>query len=274
MDERQGFSAWANQPDSRRYIGTSVHEEALARLEFLIEQHRRCGLLYGRSGTGKSLLLRVLAEKARRSACRVACVDALAADADRLAWLLAAELGVGVSAAMSPEDLRRGIADRLAGLAEADIRCLLLFDHVERAQDGGVRFLEWVVESLGSRRTTLTTIVAVRSVRPGRRFAALAELCDLPIGVPPLAGDDLRVYVEALLGRTGVPIDSFTPQAVETIERLTGGIPRIVDRLCELAILGALSADETRISAALVEEAGEELGLADSVADDVLPLAV
>ena len=52
--------------DPKSYYQSPTHEEALARLSFLVGQHRRLGLLVGPSGSGKSLLLEVFAQQLRR----------------------------------------------------------------------------------------------------------------------------------------------------------------------------------------------------------------
>ena len=52
--------------DPKSFYQSPTHEEALARLSFLVGQHRRLGLLVGPSGSGKSLLLEVFAQQLRR----------------------------------------------------------------------------------------------------------------------------------------------------------------------------------------------------------------
>ena len=56
-------------------ILTPPHEEAMARLEYLIEQRRRFGLLRGPAGTGKSLVLKEAAREAKRLGRDVAAVS-------------------------------------------------------------------------------------------------------------------------------------------------------------------------------------------------------
>ena len=55
--------------DMRWFFEGPTHEEALARLLFLLEQHRRFGLIVGPIGTGKSLLLSVAAKTVRPAQC-------------------------------------------------------------------------------------------------------------------------------------------------------------------------------------------------------------
>ena len=59
-------SPFRNCLDPQSFYQSPTHEEALARLHFLVEQHRRLGLLLGPAGSGKSLLLEVFAAATRR----------------------------------------------------------------------------------------------------------------------------------------------------------------------------------------------------------------
>ena len=59
----------------RYFFPSPAHDEALARLHFLVEHHQRLGLLLGSTGTGKSLVLDVLARDMRRFGAQVANIS-------------------------------------------------------------------------------------------------------------------------------------------------------------------------------------------------------
>jgi type II secretory pathway predicted ATPase ExeA len=63
--------------DPKFFYQSPTHDEALARLQFLVHDRRRLGLLIGPSGSGKSLLLEVFADQLRRSAQPVAKLSLL-----------------------------------------------------------------------------------------------------------------------------------------------------------------------------------------------------
>ena len=87
-------SPFRNCLDPRLFYQSPTHDEALARLHFLVEQHRRVGLLLGPDGSGKSFLLEVFAEQLRRSGRPAAKVSLLAIEPAELLWLVALELGL------------------------------------------------------------------------------------------------------------------------------------------------------------------------------------
>ncbi len=83
-----------NTIDTRWFYQSQVHEEALARLLFLVENHRRCGVLSGAAGTGKSLLLGILGREAARTGGEVAHIDLFGRSSLEMLWEIVAELGV------------------------------------------------------------------------------------------------------------------------------------------------------------------------------------
>jgi type II secretory pathway predicted ATPase ExeA len=79
--------------DPKSFYPSPTHEEALARLQFLVERQRRLGLLVGPSGSGKSLLLEVFAAQLRRNARPVAKLSLLGVEPVEMLWLLANDWG-------------------------------------------------------------------------------------------------------------------------------------------------------------------------------------
>src|SRR5215218_4134278 len=62
-----------------QFYPTAAHNEALARIEYLVESRRRLGALLADSGSGKSLVLRVAAEQLARKGCIAVVVDSIGA---------------------------------------------------------------------------------------------------------------------------------------------------------------------------------------------------
>ena len=81
-----------NAPGDGWFFESPVHDEALARLLFLVEMRRPCGILCGGEGTGKSIVLRRLAREARRNRRAVADVDLAGIDGHELLWRLSGRL--------------------------------------------------------------------------------------------------------------------------------------------------------------------------------------
>jgi len=96
-----------SSPDPRSFYQGPVHEEALARLSFLVEQQRRVGLLLGDRGCGKSLVLWMFAGQTRRSGQPVARVNVRALEPEELLWELVSQFGIRPERAAGPVALWR-----------------------------------------------------------------------------------------------------------------------------------------------------------------------
>ena len=100
--------------DPQGFYQSPTHEEALARLHFLVEQRRRLGLLLGPEGSGKSLLLELLANDLRRHGPVVACVNLTGISGDEMLWSLLAQFGRNIDRCDQTPVLWRALSDRLA----------------------------------------------------------------------------------------------------------------------------------------------------------------
>src|SRR5687767_12494073 len=120
--------------DPRSFYQTPNAEEALARLHFLVEEHRRVGLCFGPAGGGKSMLLEVLARQLRRQGRQVANIGLLGADVHELLWLLAAELGGNPGRGDSEFCLWRNVSERLTVNQLQQLDTVILLDDADEAE--------------------------------------------------------------------------------------------------------------------------------------------
>jgi general secretion pathway protein A len=68
-------------------------------------------------------------------------------------------------------------------------------------------------------------------------------------------------YVQHRLAVAGARHALFTPAALRQVHRLTGGVPRLVNILCDRALLGAYAGERSRVDTGIVTRAARELGL-------------
>jgi general secretion pathway protein A len=78
----------------------------------------------------------------------------------------------------------------------------------------------------------------------------------------PLTGDEVGAYVSHRLAiANGARSVVFTPQALRLVHDCSGGVPRLINLLCDRALVGGYSAQTTRIDEDLVAAAAEGLDL-------------
>lgn len=74
----------------------------------------------------------------------------------------------------------------------------------------------------------------------------------------PLDLNDVDSYVRFRLQVAGCLQPIFTPSAIRALHRLSGGIPRVINLICERALLGAYAAGRERINDKLLAQAAYE----------------
>src|SRR5260221_3320314 len=199
--------------DARFFYESPTHEEALARLQFLVEQRQRLGLLLGETGTGKSMLLEVFARHLRPNGSQVANISLAGADLREFLWLIAAELGLNPSVRDDPFRLWRGVLDRLTENRYQQLDTVLLLDDANEATtavlDHVVRLAQFDSTSTGR----LTVLLAANDNGVGRLTLRLLELADLRIDLDPWEPVDTVQYVTAAPRPAGCGSSIFTDDA-------------------------------------------------------------
>jgi general secretion pathway protein A len=235
------------------------HEEALARLYFLIEQQRQFGILTGPAGTGKSTLLNLLAKQLRRSQRKSVLLDLCGISGDELIWQLADALHLAPAATARPFLLWRSVRDYLHGLSRSEQQIVLIFDHFDRAEATCDVALEQLLHVGDGADGGCTLLIAADQVAITRSMPSLLPLADLRIELSPLDRHETAYYVYESLKQAGAETELFEPTALDTVFTVTGGIPREVNRLCELSLLAGMADKRTTIDAETVREAAANL---------------
>jgi general secretion pathway protein A len=115
-------------PAAEQYYPTPGHNEALARIEYLVDARRRLGALLGETGVGKSLVLQVAAKQLARQGHDVVTVDSLGVSTRELLWQIATGLGAAPREDADVPRLWRQIADRVAENRAQQVATVLLVD--------------------------------------------------------------------------------------------------------------------------------------------------
>jgi len=253
-----GFRHWpfARSVNERHLFVGAAHEEACARLLFLIEERRRCGLLSGAAGTGKSCLLRQVQSAAMRLGRRSVRLDATGLDASEFAWQIADGCHAECRVSDSPAQIWSSLQARLSGLAVVDQPVVLLIDHFDSVEFGCGQTLRRVMQLADSTGADLTVLIAARE-----RFTApmLIDVVELHVELTAWSESETSRYIADAIRHAGARETIFTTDAVSTIHRHAQGNPARVAWLCDLALLAAMSGDQRRVTAHVVNAAVKEL---------------
>ena len=87
----------------------------------------------------------------------------------------------------------------------------------------------------------------------------LAQRVTARYHLAPLTAEETAAYVRHRLRIAGATSEIFGDRALREVYRLSGGVPRVINVICDRALLGAYTHDQHEVTAALVRQAGSEI---------------
>ena len=250
-------------PDPRFLFMSQRHREALAHLLFGMGERGGFVLLTGEVGTGKTTLCRSLLEQVP-DGVEVALVLNPKQTALELVASLCDELNVSYPPAT--ESLKVLIDQLNLHLLEIHAKGRRTVLIIDEAQNLSTDVLEQVRLLTNLETTTqkllqilligqpeLQTMMARPELRQlGQRITARYHLT-------PLLLNETAAYIEHRLEVAGCKRKLFAKGTLRLVHRLSGGVPRVINTICDRALLGAYAKQRDRVNRRLVRKAASEV---------------
>src|SRR4051812_43190509 len=263
-------------PDPKYLYRSESHSNAFELLQYAIERREGFVVVTGDIGTGKTTLCRALLEQTDRTTFTALLLNPFLSGDDLLKTILQDFGVVSRAEALMPrqpstQDLVHTLYDFLLSLAPLGARAVLIVDEAQNLPHPILEQIR-ILSNLETDKEKLLQIVLVGQLNllPLLRTPDLRQLdqrvsvrCELK----PLTADEVTAYIAHRLAvANGSRAVTFTPRALHRVYQLSGGIPRLINLLCDRSLLAAYSAQTTRIEDAFVEAAGESLSLQPAAA--------
>jgi general secretion pathway protein A len=255
---------FAITPDPRYLFLSARHADALAHLVYGIDEAGGFIQLTGEVGTGKTTTIRSLLARAPKNAEIALILNPRLSPAEFLRSLCE-ELGLGVGNA-DGENIKElvDVLNRHLLRMHAQGRRVVLI--VDEAQDLSPEVLEQIrlLTNLETETQKLLQIILIgqpelRALLAREDLRQLAQRVTGRYHLDPLSREETAAYVRHRLRVAGATADIFTRGALREIYRVSGGIPRVINIVCDRALLGAYTQDLHQVPASLVRRAGGEV---------------
>jgi general secretion pathway protein A len=255
---------FAITPDPRYLFLSERHAEALAHLLYGITEAGGFIQLTGEVGTGKTTVVRSLLAQTPQHA-EIALILNPRMTPPEFLLTICEELGIGVqdSATSSLKDLVDILSQYLLRAHSGGKRVVLI---VDEAQNLAPEVLEQVrlLTNLETNTQKLLQIILIgqpelRELLDRNELRQLAQRITGRYHLCPLTVEETTAYVRHRLRVAGAISDIFTPQALREVHRLSRGVPRLINVLCDRALLGAYTQDRHQVGAAFVRRGAMEV---------------
>ena len=250
-------------PDPRYLFMSERHREALAHLLYGLQTGGGFVLLTGEIGAGKTTVCRCFLEQVPRR-CNVAYILNPKQTADELLASICDELRIPYPAGSSAKDLVDAINEFLLRTHAVGQNNVLIIDEAQNLSADVLEQLR-LLTNLETHERKLLQIVLIgqpelREMVDSAPLEQLAQRVIARYHLGPLSAPETAQYIRhrlAVAGLTG-PVP-FADEAILRVHELTRGVPRLINLLCDRALLGAYAAGRSTVDARLLDSASSEV---------------
>ena len=250
-------------PDPRYLFLSEQHKEALAHLLYGAGESGGFVLLTGEVGTGKTTVCRAFLEQLPEGV-DVALIVNPAMTASELLLNCCDEFRIPVGAgAHSVKVLVDRLNDYLLAAHAVGRRPVLMIDE---AQNLRPKVLEQIrlLTNLETTKAKLLQIFLIgqpelRTMLDREGLRQINQRITARYHLHPLSAAETGDYIRHRVAVAGVDRPLFTAGAIRRIHQLAGGVPRVVNILCDRALLGACVSRVSQVTPAVVAKAAREV---------------
>lgn len=250
-------------PDPQYLFLSDQHREALAHLLYGAGESGGFVLLSGEVGTGKTTVCRAFLEQLP-DRVDVALVLNPAYTAVELLHAICDEFRIEVP---DGPHTAKALVDRLnAFLLDAHARSrrpVLIIDEAQNLDEQVLEQIRMLTNLETSKRKLLQIFLVgqpeLRELLARDSLRQLNQRITARFHLTPLNLKETAAYIHHRLSVAGVERPLFSRAAVARVHALSGGVPRLINLLCDRALLGTAVSKRTQVSARIVERAAREV---------------
>ncbi len=242
-----------NVPDPEFMYYSPEHEEALVRLLYAVKRMKGAALLTGEIGSGKTTLSRVFIQQLPESEFDIGLITNPSLNALDFIKEVHYQLGLE-SHTNSKSDLLVILNNRLLDNMRQGKSTLLIIDEAQLIFGETFEEIRLLLNFQMNDRFLMTFfLIGQPELRDMiRDYKQLDQRIAIRYHLNPLSQAETANYIRFRMGKAGANREIFTEKAFEAIYQYSGGIPRKINNVCDLALLIGFSLKVREIDNLLV----------------------
>lgn len=244
-------------PDPEFIYWSPQHRRAYSILEFGILSRAPITMLTGEIGAGKTTLLQNLLARLGNDVTVGLVSNAQGSRGELLQWVLNA-LDVPFSSEDTYVQNFQLLQEHLIDEYAKGRRVVLIFDEAQNISSEGLEELRMLI-NINSNKDELVQLILVgqpelRDIVRHPSMSQLAQRISSSFHLTRMTPDTTQAYIEHRMKTAGAKGDEFTTGACTLIHGVAGGVPRLVNQLCDFSLLYRWTdGEESKIDAPLVQ---------------------
>jgi general secretion pathway protein A len=263
------------RPDPDVVFMSDVHKEGLAVLRYGVIDRKSFLLLTGEVGVGKTTLLQKLASSldTKFHTCLLANPTLSVRD---FYFYLAESYGLGDIDSNKAQFII-SLSRFLKECAVKDERVLLIIDEAQALPADLFEEIRLLSNQQFSEHGVMSIFLVgqpeLNARLGGERLLPLRQRIGIRFHLNPFNLEETKEYIRFRLRMAGAQrLDIFSPEAIELIQKEAKGIPRLINIICDQALLTAYSEGRREIDTAVIRDTIQELHIPGE--ETPLPLPV
>ncbi|MFY0639637.1 MAG: AAA family ATPase [Bermanella sp.] len=250
-------------PQLRYYTVLPNHNDCFNMLLFAISAGNGIIKVTGEVGTGKTLICRNLIKTLFEQGYYVAYLPSPRLTPIELKWSLAKELKISDLNDLNEHDLLDAINKQLINLSNIGKNVILIVDDTQSCPKDTLDEIRMLTNlDLGSKNLIQILLFGqpeLDDILSKHEFRQLSQRINFSHRLTCLNKEDIDQYINhriGIAGYNGIPV--FDPSAIKYLHKMTKGIPRLINILCEKSLFIAFSKGLRKVNKEIVKAAVED----------------
>jgi general secretion pathway protein A len=256
-------------PDPMFVYLSEQHQEALSYLRYAIQEGKGFSVITGEAGTGKTTLVHTLLGKLNNQVRTSFIFNPILDQADFLNYVCD-DFGIDTSGLKTRGQSLKALHDFLLECFARNEKVFLIIDEAQSLKPELLHEVRLLTNLETSKKKLLHVILLgqpeLDEILEETQFRPLKQRITVRYHLHSLNRTETAEYIVHRLKRAGSKrIDIFDRGAIDQIYAYSSGIPRLINIICDNALLTGFSLDRRTIGKSIIRDAFRELGSKDKI---------